>query len=151
MRFIGKSFVGLGLLLVCIDPARGEEPIQGQPAEVQVIKAKDSTVVVLSGVGPTDKQGRLVAPDDFSQQFRQTWENMRRLAAAAGSPIGNIVSMTVYITDAKWQEVFNKMQRETFDSWYPATTFAVAKKLRTPGALLEIQAVAIIEERKTRR
>ena len=151
VRFICTSFVRLGLLLVYIDPVWGQQPIQSQPAEVQVIKAKDSTVVVLSGVGPVDNQGQLVAPGDFPQQFKQTWENIRRLAAAAGTPIGKIVSMTVYTTDAKWQEVFNKMQREAFDGWYPATTFAVANKLRTPGALLEIHAVAVIAERKAKR
>ena len=128
-----------------------ETTIQPQPPEVRIVKGQDTTAIIISGVGPVDKQGRLVAPDDFAGQFKQTWENLRRLAAGAGSPLGNIVTMTVYTTDEKWQETFSQMQSESFNAWNPATTFAVAKQLRTPGALLEIHAVAIIQERKPKR
>jgi enamine deaminase RidA (YjgF/YER057c/UK114 family) len=141
-------------LVFLLPAAEGQEKVEAQkprPPEVQVVKAQGSTVLVISGVGPVDKNGKLVAPDDFAGQFHQTWANVRRLAAGAGSPLGNIVSLTVYLKDDKFQEQFTELQRETFGAWSPATTFAAAKNLRTKGALLEIHAVAINVERRTQR
>ena len=68
--------------------------------------------------------------------------------AGAGSPLRNIVSITVYTTDAKWHETFKELQEENFSDWNPATSFAVSQQLRTPGALLEMHAVAVIDNRK---
>lgn len=120
----------------------------GQPPDIEVIQTKDVTVITLAGVGPRDKNGQLVGPDDFAAQFKQSWENVRRLLLSSGALLRNIASITVYTTDAKWQETFTALQQESFDGWMPATSFAVAQQLRTPGALLEIHAVAVIESRK---
>ncbi len=120
----------------------------GQPPEIQVVQTKEATVVTLAGVGPQDKDGRLVAPGDFAAQFKQTWENLRRLLASTGIPLKNIVTVTVYTTDAKWQDTFTALQQERFNDWRPATSFAVVQQLRTPGALLQVDAVAIVENRK---
>jgi enamine deaminase RidA (YjgF/YER057c/UK114 family) len=120
----------------------------GQPPDIEVIQTKDVTVITLAGVGPRDKDGRLVGTEDFAAQFKQTWENVRRLLLSAGAVLKNIATITVYTTDAKWQETFTTLQQESFDGWTPATSFAVAQQLRTPGALLEIDAVAVIESRK---
>ncbi len=120
----------------------------GQSPEIQVVRTKDATVVTLTGVGPRDKSGRLVGPGDFAAQFKQTWDNLRRLLASAGALLGSIASITVYTTDAKWQDTFTALRQERFHNWRPATSFAVVQELRTPGALLQVDAVAIVEARK---
>jgi enamine deaminase RidA (YjgF/YER057c/UK114 family) len=143
------------LLLVFFPPTAGaQETIEAEkprPPEVQIVKAEGSTVVIMSGVGPVDKNGKLTGRDDFAAQFRQTWENVRRLAAGAGSPLGNIVSITVYLKDGALQERFTELQREAFGGWNPTTMFSVTSNLEIPGALLEIHAVAINVERGTQR
>ena len=123
----------------------------GQPPDIQVVQTKDVTVVTVAGVGPQDKDGKLVAPGDFAAQFKQTWDNLRRLLASAGAPLRNIATVTVYTTDAKWQDTFKALQQESFNDWRPATSFTVVQQLRTPGALLEVHAVAVIENRKPTR
>ncbi len=122
--------------------------LSGPPPDVEVIQTKDVTVITLTGVGPRDKEGRLVGAEDFPAQFKQAWENVRRLLLSAGALLNNIASITVYTTDAKWQETFTALQQENFQGWTPAMSFVVAPQLRTPGALLEIHAVAVIENRK---
>jgi enamine deaminase RidA (YjgF/YER057c/UK114 family) len=123
-------------------------PPLGQPPEIQVVQTKEVMVITLAGVGPQDKDGKLVAPGDFAAQFKQTWDNLRRLLASAGAPLRNIASINVYTTEAKWQDTFTALQQESFKDWRPATSFAVVQQLRTPGALLEVHAVAVIENRK---
>jgi len=151
-----KATCLLAVLFLWVFPlaAEGQEKTEAQkpwPPEVQIIKAEGSTVVIMSGVGPVDMNGELVATGDFRGQFHQTWENVRRLAAGTGTPLGNIVSITVYLKDGTLQDRFTELQGETFGSWAPATTFSVTGNLGTPGALLEIHAVAINVEQGIQR
>ncbi len=142
------------LLAMGIGAAQGagqekeNESQSGQSPEIEVIQTKDVTVINLARIGPRDKNGRLVGPEDFAAQFKQTWDNVRRLLLGQGAVLRNIASITVYTTDAKWQETFAALQQESFSGWTPATSFTVVQQLKMPGALLEIDAVAVIENRK---
>jgi len=117
-----------------------------QSAYSQAVKIKGGTVVFLSGVGPADEKGVLAAPGDFPGQVRATWGNMRRILAKAGGSVDDIVTMTVYTTERRWGEIFTDMRKEVFKTGYPSSAFMEARKLKTPGALLEIQAIAVLKE-----
>jgi enamine deaminase RidA (YjgF/YER057c/UK114 family) len=144
------------MALLAIEVIAGHAPAQeknvtaqsGKPPEIQVVQTKEVTVITLAGVGPQDQDGHLVGPGDFAAQFKQTWDNAQRLLLSAGALLRNIATVTVYMSDAKWQATFTALLRERFSDWNPVTSFAVAPQLRTPGALLEIQAVAVIKKRK---
>jgi 2-iminobutanoate/2-iminopropanoate deaminase len=117
-----------------------------QSAYSQAVKIKGGTLVFLSGVGPADEKGVLVAPGDFHGQVQATWENMRRVLAKAGGSVDDIVTMTVYTTERRWGEIFTDMRKEVFKTGYPSSAFMEARKLKTPGAFLEIQAIAVLKE-----
>ncbi len=150
-RLIGGWLPPFLLLTAWIAPAWGQETTPAQSPDIKIIKAGRETVIILSGVGPFDNKGQLVARGDFAGQLRQTLENLRRLAAGAGSLPGNIVTMTVYTNEKQGPEIFAKLQQETFKDWNPETSFVEAKQLRTAGALVEIHAVAVVSEPKARR
>ena len=138
------------VLLVIAAPVRAQEremiiPVP-QSAYSQAVKIKGGTLVFLSGVGPADDKGVLVAPGDFPGQVRATWENMRRVLAKVGGSLDDIVTMTVYTTERRWGEIFTDMRKEVFKTGYPSSAFMEARKLKTPGALLEIQAIAVLKE-----
>ena len=153
LRIKGGWISGVLLLFVCVAAARGQEtiPAQSRPPDVQIIKEGRETVIILSGVGPFDNKGQLVARGDFAGQLRQTLENVRRLAAGAGSLPGDIVTMTVYTKEKRAPDIFAKLQQETFKGWNPETSFVEAKQLSTAGALVEIYAVAVVSEPRARR
>ena len=146
-----KQFFFSFLVLVAVAvPVRAQEremiiPVP-QSAYSQAVKIKGGTLVFLSGVGPADDKGVLVAPGDFPGQVRATWENMRRVLAKAGGSLDDIVTMTVYTTERRWGEIFTDMRKEVFKTGYPSSAFMEARKLKTPGALLEIQAIAVLKE-----
>ena len=117
-----------------------------QSAYSQAVKVKGGTLVFLSGVGPVDAQGTLQAPGDYRGQVRATWENMRRVMAKAGGSLDDIVTMTVYTTERRWGEIFTDMRKEVFKTGYPSSAFMEARKLKTPGAMLEIQAIAVLKD-----
>ena len=117
-----------------------------QSAYSQAVKIKGGTLVFLSGVGPADEKGVLAAPGDFPGQVRATWENLRRVLAKAGGSPDDIVTMTVYTTERRWGEIFTDMRKEVFKTGYPSSALMEARKFKTPGALLEIQAIAVLKE-----
>ena len=141
----------IAILLACLSrPAFAQErqmilPVP-QSAYSQAVKIKGGTLVFLSGLGPADEKGVLAAPGDFPGQVRATWENMRRVLAKAGGSLDDIVTMTVYTTERRWGDVFTDMRKEVFKTGYPSSAFVEARKLKTPGALLEIQAIAVLKE-----
>jgi 2-iminobutanoate/2-iminopropanoate deaminase len=128
--------------------AQEREMILPVPASAysQAVKVKGGTLLFLSGVGPADDKGVLAAPGDYAGQVRQTWENLRRILAKAGGSLDDIVTMTVYTTERRWGEIFTDMRKEVFKTGYPSSAFVEARKLKTPGAMIEVQAIAVLKE-----
>jgi enamine deaminase RidA (YjgF/YER057c/UK114 family) len=117
-----------------------------QSAYSQAVKVKGGTLVFLSGVGPVDEKGALLAAGDYRGQVNATWENMRRIMAKVGGSLDDIVTMTVYTTERRWGEIFTDMRKEVFKTGYPSSAFMEARKLKTPGAMIEIQAIAVLKD-----
>ena len=63
-----------------------------------------------------------------------------------GGSVDDIVTMTVYTTERRWGEIFTDMRKEVFKTGYPSSAFMEARKLKTPGAMIEIQAIAVVKE-----
>jgi 2-iminobutanoate/2-iminopropanoate deaminase len=146
-----RSISMIGILFGCFSQsvvAQEREMILPVPqsAYSQAVKVKGGTTVFLSGVGPVDEKGGLQAPGDYRGQVRATWENMRRVMAKAGGSVDDIVTMTVYTTERRWGEIFTDMRKEVFKTGYPSSAFMEARKLKTPGAMLEIQAIAVLKD-----
>lgn len=146
-----KLFLLLSFLLLGFDrPGFTQEremilPVP-QSAYSQAVKVKGGTLVFLSGVGPTDEKGVLRSPGDYRGQVHATWEHMRRIMAKVGGSVDDIVTMTVYTTERRWGEIFTEMRKEVFKTGYPSSAFMEARKLKTPGAMIEIQAIAVVKE-----
>jgi len=140
---------GLGLFILAGSAlAQEREMIIAVPqsAYSQAVKIKGGTLVFLAGIGPADEKGMLAAPGDFPGQVRATWENLRRVLAKAGGSLDDIVTMTVYTTERRWGEIFTDMRKEVFKTGYPSSAFMEGRKFKTPGALLEIQAIAVLKD-----
>jgi 2-iminobutanoate/2-iminopropanoate deaminase len=147
---IGLTLLVATLLAWFVRPVFAQEremilPVP-QSAYSQAVKVKGGTLLFISGVGPADEKGVLAAPGDFAGQVRATWENMRRILGKAGGSLDDIVTMTVYTTERRWGEIFTDMRKGVFKTGYPSSAFVEARKLRTPGAFLEIQALAVLKE-----
>jgi len=117
-----------------------------QSAYSQAVKVKGGSLLFISGMGPFDASGELVAPGDFAGQIRQTWDNLRAVLGKAGGSLEDIVSMTVYTTERRWGTTFTEMRKDVFKKGYPASAFMEARKLKTPGAMIEIQAIAVLKD-----
>ena len=109
--------------------------------------------VYLAGQLGLDLDNKLVgAPGDFGAQCTQAFENLRLALAAVGAGFEDVVKINSYLTDMSHigtlREVRNKYLNMTAP---PASTTIAISSLARPGALFEIEAVAVLRSKQARR
>lgn len=96
--------------------------------------------VYLSGQIPLDPAtGELVA-GDMEAQVRRAFENLKAVAAAAGSDLDHAVRVTVYLTDLAHFALVNRVMAEYFSQPYPARS-ALGVAALPKGAAFEVDAI----------
>jgi enamine deaminase RidA (YjgF/YER057c/UK114 family) len=122
------------------------------PGYTHVVEATGpGRIVYIAGQLGLDVDGNVVGGEgDFRAQCQQTFENLKLALAAVGGRIDQIVKLNNYLLDMKHLPIF----REVRDSYLPpsnkpASTTIQIPGLARPGALLEIEAVAILPARST--
>ena len=103
-------------------------------------------LIFVSGVVPVDDDGGLVGGDDVVAQARQVFANMGRVLAAAGAGFGDVVKVTVFLTDVDDRPAINPVRQEIFGTARPASTLVEVSRLAVPGAKIEVEAVAVLPE-----
>ena len=101
-------------------------------------------LLFVSGCVPVDGEGRLVGGDDVAAQTRQVLANIGAVLAAAGGTFADVVKVTVYLTDIADRARINPVRQEFFGDARPASTLVEVSALATPGAKVEIDAVALL-------
>jgi 2-iminobutanoate/2-iminopropanoate deaminase len=98
-------------------------------------------LLFVSGVAPLDAEGRLVGGADVVAQARQVFGNMKRVLDAVGAGFGDILKVTVYLTDVADRAAINPVRQEFFGAARPASTLIGVAALVLPGMKVEIEAV----------
>lgn len=98
-------------------------------------------LLFVSGVAPLDAKGNVVGVDDPAEQARQIFRNMREILDAAGAKAGDVLKVTVYLTDVNDRKKINPVRQEFFGDARPASTLIGIKELAIPGMKVEIEAV----------
>ena len=101
-------------------------------------------LLFVSGVVPVDEGWQLVGGDDVAAQARKVFENMGEVLAAAGCAFGDVVKITVFLTDVRDRPLVNPVRQEVFGDTRPASTLVEVSALVVPGAKIEVEAVALI-------
>jgi 2-iminobutanoate/2-iminopropanoate deaminase len=101
-------------------------------------------LLFVSGLVPVDGDGQLVGGDDVVAQARQVFANLAAVLAAAGATFADVVKVTVYLTDIEDRARVNPVRQEVFRDTRPASTLVEVSALATPGARVEVDAVALL-------
>jgi reactive intermediate/imine deaminase len=101
-------------------------------------------LLFVSGIVPVDGAGRLVGGDDVVEQTRAVFENMRTVLAAADAGPGDVVKVTVFLTDVDDRTRINPVRQEFFGDVRPASTLVEISALAVPGAKVEVECVAVV-------
>jgi len=96
-----------------------------------------------------DKEARIVSPD-FATQFLQALDNVIAVVREAGGGTEHIVKLLAFVTDL---DAYRAAQRAIGEGWrsrmgkyYPAMSLVKVAGLLEPGALVEIEAVAMLPQ-----
>jgi len=100
-------------------------------------------IVYIAGQLGVDRDGKVVG--DFRRQAVQTFENLKTALAAVGAQFRHVVKLNNYLVDRADLPTF----REVRDSYLaendrPASTTIAISGLAREGALIEIEAVAVL-------
>ncbi len=111
----------------------------------QAVVTQGGRVVWLAGqTAVEDAAGRSLA-HDFDGQVREVFARLGRTLAEAGGKLGDMVTMTVFITDARFGDRFTQLRREIFGDDFPASALITVAGLARPELLVEVQGIAVID------
>jgi len=89
--------------------------------------------------------GKPVIKGDIVEQTRVIYEKFKAILGAAGAGFDDVVSTTDYITTTENYKDTAKIRRQYFGDNYPASTGVIVKGLLNKDALIEIEAVAVLD------
>jgi 2-iminobutanoate/2-iminopropanoate deaminase len=124
------------------DYLRGERSQQRGYSEA-VITEGGRTVWLAGQTATVDDAGKSLA-GDFEGQVRQLFKNLDRTLQKAGGKLGDMVQMTVFITDVRNGDRLTQIRREVFGDNFPGSALITITALAVPDAKVEIQGYAVI-------
>ena len=94
-----------------------------------------------------DVESRIVS-DDFVAQWAKALDNVLEVVRAAGGLPEHVARMTVFVADKRRYEeslrALGKVWRAKMGRHYPAMSLVEVAALLEPGALVEIEATAVL-------
>jgi enamine deaminase RidA (YjgF/YER057c/UK114 family) len=123
---------------------------KGKFSEVVTVNGPGKTIY-LAGIGAEDEKApagsnaQTLHVGNPYEQCRYAYDKIKRLLAAHGATLADVVKQVVYVTDVRFQSPVRKCRDEAYGSGpIPANTFLVINGLASPTMLLEIDITAAV-------
>jgi len=111
------------------------------PAVITEGSAK--TIWLAGHTGAVDDAGKSLA-GDFDAQCRQTFRNIEKTLSEAGAKLSDLVTMTVFLIDARLTTRMTELRTEIFGKDFPASAAITVAGFALPEMMLEIQGIAVV-------
>jgi enamine deaminase RidA (YjgF/YER057c/UK114 family) len=112
-----------------------------------MLSAPGGRVLFVAGQVAMDNEGKVAG--GFTEQFARALDNVLAVVHDAGGRAEQIGRMTVYVTDlAEYRAVRRELKeiwRRRFHRHYPAMALLEVNALVDEGALVEIEATAVLD------
>jgi 2-iminobutanoate/2-iminopropanoate deaminase len=120
-----------------------KNPAAQARAYSQAVVTAGGRIIWLAGqVALEDAEGRPLA-GDFDGQVREIFARLGKTLAEAGARLADMVTMTVFITDARLGDRFVELRKEIFGDNFPASALITVAGLARPELLVEVQGIAV--------
>jgi enamine deaminase RidA (YjgF/YER057c/UK114 family) len=117
------------------------------PGYTYVVEATGpNRLIFIAGQLGLDINNQLVgASGDFRAQAFKAFENLKFALAAAGATFKDVVKLNNYLTDMSHIGIFREVRDEFVNTAAPpASTTVAISQLARPGALFEVEAIAVL-------
>ncbi|MCK4794316.1 MAG: RidA family protein [Desulfobacteraceae bacterium] len=109
---------------------------------------RKGNMLFISGTDATQVDpatGKLIVRGDMVEQTTVIYEKLKAILEAAGATFEDVVWTTDYITTKENYRATAEVRRQYFGESFPASTGIIVKSLLSEGALIEIDAVALLD------
>jgi enamine deaminase RidA (YjgF/YER057c/UK114 family) len=108
-----------------------------------VITEGGRTIWLAGHTGAVDDAGKSLC-GDFDAQCRQTFRNIEKTMAEAGAKLADLVTMTVFLIDARHTTRMTELRLEILGKDFPASAAITVAGFALPEMMIEIQAMAVV-------
>ena len=105
---------------------------------------KNGSLVFISGQIPLVPETMELVGEDVVMQTHQVFKNLSAIAKASGGNLGDIVKMTIYLTNLDNFSKINEIMASYFQEPYPARATIEVSAL-PKAALVEVEAILALE------
>ena len=114
-----------------------------------VVVTGPAKTIYLAGMGAEDADtGVILHQGNFLEQCRYSYDKIRKILAAQGATIADIVKITTYVTDMRYGPDYAKCFAEAMTGVVlPAHTLVNITQLAWPGMMIEVDATAVVAAR----
>ena len=112
----------------------------------QTVVAMGTMVFVRGQIGQDLDTSESVAVGDAVGQTEKAMANIDLLLREAGSELGHICKITIYIVDPRYREAVYRVVGRWLKGVFPVSTGIVVSALARPEWLVEVDAIAVIPD-----
>ena len=123
---------------------RGTWQVKRAFSPAVITEAGGRMIFIAGHTGQADDQGKSLA-GDFDAQFRQTFRNIERTLEQAGAKLRDMVTMTVFLSDARYTTRMTELRTELFGSDFPASAAITVQGFAQPEMMIEVQGIAVAD------
>ncbi len=112
----------------------------------QTVVARGTMVFVRGQIGQDLDTSESVAVGDAVGQTEKAMADIDLLLREAGSELGHICKITIYIVDPRYREAVYRVVGRWLMGVFPVSTGIVVSALARPEWLVEVDAIAVIPD-----
>jgi enamine deaminase RidA (YjgF/YER057c/UK114 family) len=121
---------------------RGTWQVKRAYSPVVITEGAQRTLWLAGHTGAVDDAGKSLA-GDFDAQFHQTFRNIEKTLAEAGAKLSDMVTMTVFLIDARYTTRMTELRGQLFGKDFPASAAITVQGFAQPEMMIEVQGVAV--------
>jgi enamine deaminase RidA (YjgF/YER057c/UK114 family) len=113
-----------------------------------VVGASGSRLVFVAGQVAEDVDGSVVGPGDLAVQARQAFANVGRALAAGGARPDQVAKITIFVVGLSEESLppIEAGRASLFGDHKPADTLLGVQALAHHGCLIEVEAIAVVDD-----
>ena len=118
---------------------------KGHFAQATIAEAR-GRLLFISGMTARNKDGGVTGVGDISAQTHQVCQNLQAAVEAAGGTLDDIARVDVYVRNMEDFDAIHEVRRKYFTGVAPASTMVEVSKFVNKDYLIEINAIAVIQD-----
>jgi reactive intermediate/imine deaminase len=123
------------------------DSISAPKGYTHVVEARGSHMVFISGQIALDVEGNVVGVDDMGAQAEQVFQNLRAALAEVNATFDDVVKLTYFVVDIAQMQVIREVRSRYLSAEHlPASSAVEVRRLVLPELLLEVEAIAVLDE-----